>query len=427
MISFYLTNRSRKTSPIVMTIYFRSTKYNIYIGQSVRTSSWSLKKQRLKVSSDEDIDSSMINMDIELWSTAAKKALFYFNDKNITPTSDEMKRVVTSFRYEKNPTGERIKLTDYFNKYLQRHNSDKTKGRLDSIEDSQNLLLAYEEYSGDNLYLDNLDVNFYTDLKDWFFNVRKCSTNYFFSFVANIKQICSEAKEADKLNVDSFVLSRNFHAHQDFVDNIYLTEDELMQIYKLDITADLVLKHYEGNKTMKSAERYADMCKKVRDMFILSAFTGLRYSDIIRLNKDNFANHITIVSKKTKTTSVIPIHWVVKEIIDRGYDFSTSKTSSTTNRLIKFVAKMAGITQTVVLNRSVNGKMMPVTMKKYEAVCCHTARRSFATNAYKSGIQSISIMKLTGHKSESSFMRYIKIGNEENAELLKNHTFFKND
>lgn len=38
---------------------------------------------------------------------------------------------------------------------------------------------------------------------------------------------------------------------------------------------------------------------------------------------------------------------------------------------------------------------------------------------------TLSIMKLTGHRTETSFMKYIRIGKEENAEILSNYEFFK--
>jgi hypothetical protein len=36
-------------------------------------------------------------------------------------------------------------------------------------------------------------------------------------------------------------------------------------------------------------------------------------------------------------------------------------------------------------------------------------------------------MKITGHRTEKSFMKYIKISQEENAELLSDHAFFKKE
>ena len=40
---------------------------------------------------------------------------------------------------------------------------------------------------------------------------------------------------------------------------------------------------------------------------------------------------------------------------------------------------------------------------------------------YKRGIDSISIMQLTGHSTEKSFMTYIKISQEENARKILEH------
>ena len=86
---------------------------------------------------------------------------------------------------------------------------------------------------------------------------------------------------------------------------------------------------------------------------------------------------------------------------------------------------MAGIDEEVTINKNVGGVNEQRIYKKYELVCTHTARRSFATNAYKSGVPTIAIMKITGHTKESTFLRYIKVSAEENAEMLMEHPFFK--
>ncbi len=71
------------------------------------------------------------------------------------------------------------------------------------------------------------------------------------------------------------------------------------------------------------------------------------------------------------------------------------------------------------------GKIATETKPKYSLITSHTARRSFATNAYKDGVPTIAIMKITGHRSVIFFLNYIKIGKEENAEQLASHPFFK--
>ena len=61
------------------------------------------------------------------------------------------------------------------------------------------------------------------------------------------------------------------------------------------------------------------------------------------------------------------------------------------------------------------GKKVVTMVPRHKLVTTHTARRSFATNMYKRDIPSITIMKITGHKTESSFLKYIKVTPEEHA------------
>lgn len=85
---------------------------------------------------------------------------------------------------------------------------------------------------------------------------------------------------------------------------------------------------------------------------------------------------------------------------------------------------MADITDLISVMETKGGIKKEQTYEKCELVTSHTARRSFATNAHLSGLQSIAIMQITGHKTESSFMRYIRVSKEENALSLLSHPFF---
>jgi hypothetical protein len=50
------------------------------------------------------------------------------------------------------------------------------------------------------------------------------------------------------------------------------------------------------------------------------------------------------------------------------------------------------------------------TKPKYEFISSHTARRSAATNMYLTGrMKTYEIMSLTGHTTEKSFFRYIRV------------------
>jgi hypothetical protein len=62
---------------------------------------------------------------------------------------------------------------------------------------------------------------------------------------------------------------------------------------------------------------------------------------------------------------------------------------------------------------------------KHDLIVTHTARRSFCTNAYLAGVDKLDIMAISTHKTESSFMKYIKVTKQQHADRLAAHPFFK--
>ena len=152
----------------------------------------------------------------------------------------------------------------------------------------------------------------------------------------------------------------------------------------------------------------------------------MRYSDYSTLKNDNIQSGFIV--KKTKKTGVvvkIPIHPIVREILESYGGFPRYKGSKQNfNKVLKTAARLNGFNHEILCEFTKGGKIVRQVKRKYEMVASHTARRSFATNAYLAGIPIARIMMLTGHQSETSFFKYIKIRGDENAEELAHHTFF---
>jgi hypothetical protein len=94
------------------------------------------------------------------------------------------------------------------------------------------------------------------------------------------------------------------------------------------------------------------------------------------------------------------------------------------NDYLKEIGEKAKFNSSVEIISTKGGVRNREVFKKYELITVHTARRSFATNAYLHDVPAISIMKITGHRTEKSFLKYIKISQEDNANKLINHPFF---
>lgn len=168
--------------------------------------------------------------------------------------------------------------------------------------------------------------------------------------------------------------------------------------------------------------------EKIRDLFVIGCLTGLRYSDYSTLTKDNFQNGFIVKrTRKTNVTVKIPMHDYVKEIIEKydrqipgGYNIQYF------NAYLKVIAQEIGLTDPVTYCYTRGGELRTVTKEKWQLISSHTARRSAATNMYLTGrMKPLEIMRITGHKSESCFFRYIRVTEDDTARMLSGDIFYR--
>ena len=266
----------------------------------------------------------------------------------------------------------------------------------------------YQKAKKVKLNFDHITMDFYHDYVQ-FFSDKNYSNNSIGKQVKCIKAILTKSFDEGIHNNNIFKKS-GFKTLKSDVDNIYLTESELNSIYELDLTST----------------RHLDIA---RDIFLCGCYTALRYSDYSRLRKEHFVYkdgvlYIDLITKKTKNRVVIPVKPLVKSIIEK-YNYNLPKSNEQKlNKYIKEIGLLAGIDEKVEV-KSIKGSRTIIEYKpKNQLIMTHTARRTGATLLYKAGVNLLSIMKITGHKSEKSLLKYIKISEEENAIKLNQNTFF---
>lgn len=94
------------------------------------------------------------------------------------------------------------------------------------------------------------------------------------------------------------------------------------------------------------------------------------------------------------------------------------------NESIKVICRIAGITQKVEHTSARGARIITERIEKHKLITTHTARRTGATLMYLEGMDTLSVMKITGHKTEKEFKKYIRVGEEENALLVSTSKFF---
>lgn len=139
--------------------------------------------------------------------------------------------------------------------------------------------------------------------------------------------------------------------------------------------------------------------KSCIDFYLLGCYTGLRISDLHKLNYGNIQDNCIVIKQgKTSTMVKIPINKKIEKYIDhkRKKVVTCRYTDITINRYLKAICKAVGITK-------------PITF--------HSSRHTFATIGVTKGIPVEIISKLLGHRKLATTQIYAKV---EDEVLIKN-------
>ncbi len=217
-------------------------------------------------------------------------------------------------------------------------------------------------------------------------------------------------KEAEENNLINDKAYHHYQTKCRDVENIYLTENELERLYNIDFASEEIRQQIDPQSRIEIT----------RDLFIVACWTGLRFSDWRDLSTANLTEKfMTVRTHKTDETVIIPIHPMVKSILEKyNWKLPRSVDRSKTLRHIRKCAEIAGINRLVTITKVVGGKSITSTKPKYEYIMNHTARRTFSTLMYLKNMPTQSIMAITGHTTEENFKKYIKVSKEEHAKII---------
>lgn len=205
---------------------------------------------------------------------------------------------------------------------------------------------------------------------------------------------------------------------------IYLTEAELQALYEMPLSG-------------KQDE--------VRDIFLVGCYICQRVSDYNDIDKDCFTTTakgtpvIRLVQKKTRNEVKIPIMKPNLRVICEKYAYNLpsvfdvildryikdilkklSESVPTLGKMVttKFTMKQKKLEEDgkLIVGRNDKGE---VVMPRYACVTTHTARRSGITNMYLTHKYTIvQMMHVSGHKTQKTFMDYIKLSSDEIADEI---------
>ncbi len=217
---------------------------------------------------------------------------------------------------------------------------------------------------------------------DLFLKTKKqCGYNTSVKYLQKFKRIVTIGIRNGWLKINPF---DDFKLSFKEVDRPYLTEDELRRIMEMEIQIPRL--------------------EVVRDLFIFSCFSGLSYSDILKLKGSELERDprgvlwIKTRRQKTKVKAQIPLLQIPTAIIDKYCDL----------RLLSAEQKVLPVMSNQKLNSYL--KEIQMTAKIDKILTFHVARHTFATTVTMlNGVPIESVARMLGHKNIKTTQHYARI------------------
>ena len=368
-VKFYLQDKnSKKKSSLRLFFNYNNKVLKYSVNLSIQPKLWDNKKCRIKHQSKNsiEINNFLNNVEKHILEIYHKQVLKGFvNNKLLKQELDIRLNKI-----------DKEDFFEYMLRYINQRNELKAKTKQDYLQ-TFNTIKKFEYSSGYLISFESINLDFYNRFQDYILNTLEHSINTFGKRIKIIKSIMNYATEIG-INKNLSYQKKDFKVLSKNIKREYLTTDEVQKIYDLDCNGAL---------------------KKSKDAFLLMCYLGIRFSDYKRITKSNISNnHLDIIMSKTNESVSIPIHPNAMNIIKK-WNYDLPKMSNPKLNLnIKRICRDAKIDQLVQKN-----------IPKYKLITCHTARRSFATNGYLSNVSTRDLMRITGHKKESTFLNYVQV------------------
>jgi integrase len=281
----------------------------------------------------------------------------------------------------------------------------------------------------------------YTDLVKFSEKTRR--TYYFRDITKKFKDelikfyLYKGSKKEKKKGLSNGTLKKKFAKLKAFLN--VMTEDGVNKYltYKTFSLKEFKIAETDDNiyaMTIKEFEKFKNIPLKLeklelaRDYYLLSCASGLRWSDVCRLNKDKIKNGSIVTDIiKTKQTLTIPLN-PISESIFKKYDYQLPPLSKTEmDRRLKLIwiimaNEIPSLKESTLYKYYVGGLVIPEYYPKFELLSFHTSRKYFISYLIHKKKPIDEIRKFSGHRgSLDVFFRYVYDGNfdpKENQNLF---------
>ena len=408
-LKFNLKDPRAKETPIYLVVRWKGNRLKYSTRKKVNPNFWNKNTKRAKLLKDFP-NASSLNHSLDQFEALAKSTLSANENILEIPLASQVKKWL-DISFKRIEIAQTPKDLNGFIDHFIKERTGSINPKTNEVY-SKKTLYKYKEVKDvvnivqPKIRINEIGIDFYHIYKNYLTNNNK-SINTIGKYITTLKTILHAAR-AKGIELNSTYNSKTFVSMSEKSTSIYLNEKELAQMYYLDLIAKPRL-------------------EKIRDLFLVGAWTGLRFEDFSNLSKEDLKDNDIVEIRTHKTHKLnekiaIPLHPVVKAILSKyNYELPQQISNTKFNKYIKEVGELAEINESFTKSITLGDKVVSITKEKSQYISSHCARRSFATNLYLQNFPSISIMAITGHKTETSFLKYIKVTPKEHAAKILEH------
>lgn len=430
---------SKKPQIIYLVLRWDGNYYRYTTKYSILPSKWDKQKQLFKLDREkknatdllqiEQIEANKLASEKNAYLARMKKAVLDEYERATATQVELSKEYFKTFldKWTRRKVEEKPNFWRFVIHYIETsqtridHRTGKLIGKrtIQEYNTTLKLLKEFEQENGESIDFENISVSTLKDFRDFLTTVKRYkvkdritgqekevpySLNNIAKHIDNLRQFL-RAAASEKISFDADVLdNKKFKPVRENTFNVYLNEKELAVIAALDLSASARL-------------------DRARDLLLLGAWIGQRISDFNNIKPHHIkGENIELFQAKTGVKVVVPIHPTVKGILAKYGGKTPPKISDQKlNIAIKEICQKAGIEEDTEKQRTRGGTKETQVLKKWQMVSSHSLRRSFASNMVRRGIPMQTIMKVTGHTKEDTFLKYVKVSHAEHAEIMRHH------
>lgn len=361
---------------------------------------WILKEQKPRSSYPFYQD---VKKDLEAINNAILK--IYSETKESPLSIDDFKKRldIVLGRVKIEPETNTVDFIDYLISHIELLKSGNDKNSRTS-QKYGTLLLNLQKFRSGKLPFEAIDMKFKNDFIKWRYEeTRASSQNTINKDMECIKNVLKRSYK-DKLHTNDIFKDDDFSESRVKTSIFALNESEVNRLDDFD---------FSDNQRLE----------RVRDWFLISCWSALRWSDFSILNpehiiKDGEDFYLNKFNEKTNKEVFVPIDKRLYEMLEK-YNFkSTSISNQKFNDYLKEVFKAVGITDEINIRESIKGAMKDTPYPKCDIVSAHDGRRTWASINYLKGYPIGLLMQVTGHEKEETFLSYVGVSALEKARRL---------